>query len=47
MSVSVANADSATILIAAATSYKNFQDVTGDPEKIVTGQIKSAESQEL
>ena len=41
-SVSVANADSATILIAAATSFKNFQDVTGDPEKIVVGQIKSA-----
>ena len=41
--VSVADADSATILIAAATSYKNFQDVTGDPEKIVTGQIKTAE----
>jgi len=41
-SVSVANADSATILIAAATSFKNFQDVTGDPEKIVTGQIKAA-----
>jgi len=43
-SVAVANADSATIVIAAATSFKNFQDVTGDPEKIVTGQIKSAAS---
>jgi alpha-L-fucosidase 2 len=43
-SVSIANADSATIFIAAATSFKSFQDVTGDPEKIVTGQIKSAES---
>ena len=43
-SVSVANADSATILIAAATSFKNFQDVTGDPEKTVTSQLKAAAS---
>ena len=43
-SVSVASADSAIILIAAATSFKNFQNVTGDPEKIVTGQIKTAAS---
>jgi alpha-L-fucosidase 2 len=43
-SVSVANADSATILIAAATSFKSFQDATGDPEQIVTGQIKKAET---
>jgi alpha-L-fucosidase 2 len=41
-SVSVANADSATILIALATSYKNYNDVTGDPEKIVKGQIAAA-----
>jgi alpha-L-fucosidase 2 len=41
-SVSVANANSATILVTAATSFKSFQDVTGDPEKIVTGQIKAA-----
>jgi alpha-L-fucosidase 2 len=43
-SVSVANANSATILIAAATSFKSFKDVTGDPDKIVTGQIKTAET---
>ncbi len=30
-SVSVANADSATILIALATSYKSYNDVSGDP----------------
>jgi alpha-L-fucosidase 2 len=42
-SVSVANANSATILIAAATSHKNYQDVSGDPEKIVKAQIKAAE----
>ena len=42
-SVSVTNADSATILIALATSYKSFDDVSGDPEKIVKGQIAAAE----
>jgi alpha-L-fucosidase 2 len=41
-SVSVTNADSATILIALATSYKSFDDVSGDPEKIVKGQIAAA-----
>jgi alpha-L-fucosidase 2 len=43
-SVAVANADSATILIAAATSYRNFQDVSGDPEAIVKAQIAAAEA---
>jgi alpha-L-fucosidase 2 len=38
-SIAVTNADVVTILIAAATSYKNFQDVSGDPEAIVKGQI--------
>ncbi len=42
-SVAVANADSATILIAAATSYRNFQDVSGDPEAVVKAQIAAAE----
>ncbi|HLZ55119.1 MAG TPA: glycoside hydrolase family 95 protein [Verrucomicrobiae bacterium] len=41
-SVSVANANSVTILVALATSYKNFDDVSGDPEKIVKRQIASA-----
>jgi alpha-L-fucosidase 2 len=41
-SIAVTNADSATILIAAATSYKNYQDVSGDPEAIVKGQIAAA-----
>jgi len=41
-SVAVTNANSATILIAAATSYKNYQDTSGDPEKIVKAQIKAA-----
>jgi alpha-L-fucosidase 2 len=30
--ISVTNADAVTLLIAAATSYKNYQDVSGDPE---------------
>ncbi len=42
-SVTVANANSATILIALATSYKNFQDVSGDPETIIKAQIAAAE----
>ena len=41
-SLAVANANSATLLIALATSYKNFNDVSGDPEKIVKDQIASA-----
>jgi alpha-L-fucosidase 2 len=42
-SLSVSNADSVTILIAAATSYKNYEDVSGDPEAIVKGQIAAAQ----
>jgi len=30
--ISVTNADSATLVLAAATSFKNFKDVSGDPE---------------
>ena len=40
--VEVAHADSATILIALATSYKRYDDVTGDAEKTVKGQIAAA-----
>ena len=40
--VMVANADSATLLIAAATSYRNFKDVSGDPEAIVKAQLAAA-----
>jgi len=42
-SVAVANANSATILIAAATSYRSFKDVSGDPVAIVKRQIAAAE----
>jgi alpha-L-fucosidase 2 len=40
--ISVANADSVTLLIAAATSYKNFKDVSGDPEAATKKQIAGA-----
>jgi alpha-L-fucosidase 2 len=40
--ISVANADSVTLLIAIATSYKNFKDVSGDPETITQQQITRA-----
>jgi alpha-L-fucosidase 2 len=41
-SIAVTNANSATILIAIATSYKSFDNVTGDPDAIVKAQIKAA-----
>jgi alpha-L-fucosidase 2 len=38
----VADADSATILIAAATSYKNYKDTSGDPEVLTKTDISEA-----
>jgi alpha-L-fucosidase 2 len=38
----VNGADSATLLIAAATSYKNYQNVSGNPEAITKQQIAAA-----
>jgi alpha-L-fucosidase 2 len=40
--ISVARADSVTLLVAAATSYKNYHDVTGDPRAIVRAQLAAA-----
>jgi alpha-L-fucosidase 2 len=40
--ISVENADSVTLIIAAATSYKNWRDVSGDPAAIVKKQIAAA-----
>ena len=40
--VSVTGADSATLLIAAATSYRNYQDVSGNPEALTKRQIFDA-----
>ena len=41
-SVSVTNADEVTLLITAATSYKRFDDVSGDPESIVKQHLLAA-----
>ncbi len=38
----VANADSALLLIAAATSYRNYKDISGDPRAITTAQLRRA-----
>ncbi|WP_155914602.1 glycoside hydrolase family 95 protein [Asticcacaulis sp. AC460] len=38
----VANADSVTVYMAAATNYKNFRDVSGDPAAITKAQIAAA-----
>jgi alpha-L-fucosidase 2 len=46
-SISVSGADSATLLIAAATSYRSFQDVSGDPEAIVKKQLAAASEKEF
>ncbi len=40
--ISVTGADSATLLIAIATSYKNFQDVSNNPELIVKYELDAA-----
>ena len=40
--VSVTNANEVTLLITAATSYKKFDDVSGDPESIVKQQLAAA-----
>ena len=41
-SLSVEHADSVTLFIAAATSYKTYRDVSGNPEAIVKKQIAAA-----
>ncbi|MCF7730804.1 MAG: glycoside hydrolase family 95 protein [Akkermansiaceae bacterium] len=41
-SVSVSGADSATLLIAAATSYKSFKDVSGYPEALTKAYLTQA-----
>jgi len=38
----ISNANSATLVLAAATSYKNFKDVSGNPEKICRRTIEAA-----
>ena len=41
-SVSVSGADSALLLVAAATSYKNYKDVSGDPEALAQAYLAQA-----
>ena len=38
----VTNADQVTLLVSAATSYRKFDDVSGDPERIATKDVASA-----
>jgi alpha-L-fucosidase 2 len=38
----VSGADTALIMIAVATSYKNYKDVSGDPDALVRAYLKSA-----
>jgi alpha-L-fucosidase 2 len=40
--LSVTNADSVVLLIAAATSYKSFKDVSGDPDALARNYIAAA-----
>ncbi|MBP8305057.1 MAG: glycoside hydrolase family 95 protein, partial [Phycisphaerae bacterium] len=40
--ITVADADSAILLIAAATSYRSFRDVTGDPESLARDAVAKA-----
>jgi alpha-L-fucosidase 2 len=40
--ISLANADEVTLLITAATSYRKFDDVSGDPESIAKKQLAAA-----
>jgi alpha-L-fucosidase 2 len=40
--ITVTNAESALLLIAAATSYRSYKDVSGNPRVITTGQLQQA-----
>ena len=42
--ISVVDTDEVTLLIIAATSYKKFDDVSGDPESVVKQQLAAASS---
>lgn len=41
-SLTISGANSATLLVAAATSYKNYKDVSGDPAAITKTQLTAA-----
>lgn len=40
--ITVTDAESALLLIVAATSYRSYKDVSGNPEAITTGQLQQA-----
>ena len=40
--IAVGNADSATLYLVAATSFKNFQDITADPARICAEELSKA-----
>lgn len=40
--ITVSGADSALLLIVAATSYRSYKDVSGDPKTITTSQLRQA-----
>ena len=42
--ISVQGGDNALLLIAAATSYRNYKDTTGDPSAITTAQLRRAKT---
>ena len=46
-SVSVSSADSATLLIVAATSYKSYKDVSGDPEALTLAYLTKVSGKPL
>jgi alpha-L-fucosidase 2 len=46
-SVAVLNANSVTLLVAAATSYRNFQDVSANPEAITKARIAAAAAKDF
>jgi alpha-L-fucosidase 2 len=43
----VSGADSAVVLVAVATSFRNYKDVSGDPEKLTRAQIDAASAKSV
>src|SRR5205085_6535085 len=41
-SITVSNADSATIIVSAATSYRSYKDVSADPERLAASALDKA-----
>ncbi len=45
--ITVKNADSATILFSAGSSYRNYNDLTGNPDNIATAPLEAAKGKTL